>query len=157
MFTRLDTFVQYQFQEFSNYSQYRWGKNCYWWAYIWTHISGAWSLFVAYYIYKEIISSGEPSILRIAIISVATVLAILKSMQLPELKRMSQSNEPQLKQSHGYDTPPLLDLCIGIVAIFMLDPLFGLAFTWAMITYFKNCIPLPPDAYVNKLLQPVIA
>ena len=98
MYDYVEDFIQRQFQLLSNYSQMNWGKNCYWWAYLWTHFSGVFSLFVVYYVYLEVVNEGV-NFFRIAIIILAALMAFFRLLELPKLKSMSESDQPQSDNS----------------------------------------------------------
>jgi len=150
---KIDTYVLSRFQKFSDFSQVQWGKNCYWWALIFTHLCGVWNLFLAWYMYHE--KQGIFLPMDWVTLCIYLFMAGVKYFELTELQKMSKRDVPQVLKDAD-DSLRLVELFVGSFAIFIaLDPVMGIVFTWACISYFKRCVPRPPQVRTKEtVVQP---
>jgi|GEM_PF-2428643 len=149
MIETFDTKVQSLFQWFNDFSQLHFGKNCYWWAYITVSLAGVLLLFAAYEEWQRYMTADSSStIMSIVFICAAIILAASKFLNLNALKRMSESDQPQilpLSMASEDDLPMrMFELALGMSVFFHVDIVGFVFLALTCSSYLLRCNPRPP-------------
>ena len=160
MFFKIDDFVEWQFQLFSNWSQVHLEKNCYWWGGICIHALGILCLMICGFFVTEL---PHVEAWKIALYSLFAFFCLIVSgvllLWLPEWQRASRLGKPVMFARKDYIRLRRL-IFLGLffeeivsMSIYPIEQHLEIIdflrtsywFFLACMYYFMTCIPLPPQ------------
>lgn len=138
--------ILYAFQRFSEWTQVQFDKNCYWWAYVSTHVSGILCLVIVVLRFQALdtVPPEAASLVWVGIV-LMLIIAAFEFFRLPKLKRWSEQSLPQFVFQPFTRYTGYFFFFAAAFELYDLRLSTALWFSWACIHFFESCTPLPPS------------